>query len=314
MKPRFSFGDAIGAPFVLIRQRPLTVFAWGVLMIGMVGLLYSVLLPPLLSLPLDAGGEAAFEAYGVEMIQLQAASNAMTLLMYGLLLVVFNAAGRATLAPGRRDPFLFMRLGMDEVRVAVVVVGTFLGWYVALLILVLLGVALGFAVWSLGQATAIAILIGYGVVALIASIFGWVRLSLMGSATLILGRFAFGEGWAIGRGQVLKLVGLHLVIWVIYMLIYVVVFALVGAILVGGFMALGLTWPDTIETPRDLPPLVGAMTVPLAAVIPVLALAYGMFIALMAAPTIRAARQLLDGVPVASAPTDTSPSDTLQTT
>ena len=313
MKPRFSFGDAIGAPVVLIRQRPLAVFVWGSLMIAMAAAIYSLILPAFLSLPLEAGAQEAWNAYTVEMLQLQALSNGLSLLMYLVLLVIFNAAGRAALSPGVRDRFLFMRLGMDEVRVAVVVVGTFLGWYIALLVLILLGVGIGFAVWSLGEATAVAIIIGYVVLVLIATLVGWTRISLMGPVTLILRRFAFAEGWAITRGQVLKLIAMHLVVWVLYMLTYLVVIVGAGAILVGGFLGQGLVWPDTIETPRDLLPLVRAMAVPLLATLPVLAFAYGVFIALMAAPAIRAARQLLDGVPAATKPTDVPAPDTLQT-
>jgi Na+-driven multidrug efflux pump len=149
MKPRFSFGDAIGAPFVLIRQRPLAVFVWGSLMIAMAAAIYSLILPAFLSLPLEAGAQEAWNAYTVEMLQLQALSNGLSLLMYLMLLVIFNAAGRAALSPGVRDRFLFMRLGMDEVRVAVVVVGTFLGWYIALLVLILLGVGIGFGATSI---------------------------------------------------------------------------------------------------------------------------------------------------------------------
>jgi hypothetical protein len=312
-KPGFSFGDAIGAPFVLIRRRPLAVFVWGSLMIAMMAAIYSLILPAFLSLPLEAGAEKAWNAYTVEMLQLQALSNGLSLLMYLVLLVIFNAAGRAMLSPGVRDPFLFMRLGMDEVRVAVVVVGTFLGWYIALLVLILLGVAIGFAVWSLGEATAIAIIIGYSVLALIATLVGWARISLMGPATLILRRFAFAEGWVIGRGQVLKLIAMHLVVWLLYMLTYLVVIVVVGAILIGGFLGQGLIWPDAIATPRDLLPIVRSMAVPLLATLPVLAFAYGVFIALMAAPSIRAARQLLDGVPAAPVPTDVPAPDTLQT-
>ena len=313
MKPRFSFGEAIGAPFILIRQRPFSVFVWGLLMIAMIVAIYSVVLPAFLSLPLSAGGEAAWNAYSVEMLQLQAVSNGLSVLMYLVLLVVFNAAGRATLAPGVRDRFLFMRLGMDEVRVAVVVVATFLGWYVAVLVLVLLGVAIGFATWPLGEATVIAVLIGYGVLVLVATIVGWTRISLMGPATLILHRFALTEGWAIGRGQVLKLVGMHLVVWVLYVLTYLVVGVAIGAILIGGFVGQGLVWPEAVETPQDLLPIARAMAVPLVATVPVLAFAYGAFIALMAAPSVRAARQLLDGGPSEPRPTAASSPDTLQT-
>ncbi len=299
MKPGFSLSDAIAAPFVLIRQRPFSLFAWGLTMAALAIAYYSQLLPIFLNLPLQDGAETAMETFQAESMRLQAASNGFMALMYLVLLVIFNAAGRATLSPGVRDRFLFMRLGMDEVRVAVVLVGAFIGWYIAILVLTLIGVAIGFAAWSFGEAAAVGAVIVYALLVLIVSIAGWARISLMGPATLILRRFAFAEGWTIGRGQVLKLIGMHLIIWVIYVLAYLVLFAVVGAILVGSFLALGLTLPEVIEGPRDLAPLVEPMTGPLLALIPVISLAYGGFIALMAAPAIRAARQLLDGLPLA---------------
>jgi hypothetical protein len=296
VKPGFSLSDAIAAPFVLIRQRPFSLFAWGLTMAALAIAYYSQLLPIFLNLPLQDGAETAMETFQAESMRLQAASNGFMALMYLVLLVIFNAAGRATLSPGVRDRFLFMRLGMDEVRVAVVLVGAFIGWYIAILVLTLIGVAIGFAAWSFGEAAAVGAVIVYALLVLIVSIAGWARISLMGPATLILRRFAFAEGWTIGRGQVLKLIGMHLIIWVIYVLAYLVLFAVVGAILVGSFLALGLTLPEVIEGPRDLAPLVEPMTGPLLALI---SLAYGGFIALMAAPAIRAARQLLDGLPLA---------------
>lgn len=299
MKLGFSLSDAIAAPFVLIRQRPFSLFAWGLTMAALAIAYYSQLLPIFLNLPLQDGAETAMETFQAESMRLQAASNGFMALMYLVLLVIFNAAGRATLSPGVRDRFLFMRLGMDEVRVAVVLVGAFIGWYIAILVLTLIGVAIGFAAWSFGEAAAVGAVIVYALLVLIVSIAGWARVSLMGPATLILRRFAFAEGWTIGRGQVLKLIGMHLIIWVIYVLAYLVLFAVVGAILVGSFLALGLTLPEVVEGPRDLAPLVEPMTGPLLALIPVISLAYGGFIALMAAPAIRAARQLLDGLPLA---------------
>lgn len=202
MKPRFSLRDAIAAPFILIRQRPFSVLIWGLLMIGVGAAIYSLFVPILFALPFDQDPEALQAAYLTEMIQIQAASNGLSVLMYVIMLVVFNAAGRAVLAPGSADRFLFMRLGMDEVRVAVVVVACFLGWYVGVLVLVLLGVALGFGLWAVSETAGIVGLIVYGVLVIFVVVAAWVRLSLMGPATLILGRFAFEEGWVLSRGQV----------------------------------------------------------------------------------------------------------------
>jgi len=313
MKPSFDIGDALAAPFNLIGRRPLTVFAWGLMMFAVVAALYSLLIPIFLRLPWSEG-EAAMEAYTSEIMQIQLVSNGINLVMYLVMLLAMNAAGRAILAPGRKDPFLFLRLGMDEVRVAVVIVATFIGWYVALVVLILMGVALGFALWPTGEATAIVTLLIYALVVFILAIAGWVRVSLMAPATLILGRFAFAEGWAIARGQVLKLIGMNVLIWVIYFVSYLVFVLLIAAILIGSYFGQGLSWPETVTSSADLLPLVRPMTLPLLATLPIFAFSFGAYIVLIAAPSIVAARQLLDGVPspATTVPAAVMPPDALE--
>jgi hypothetical protein len=124
MKPRFSFNDAVSAPFVLLRRRPLYLVVWGLMMMALVAAMYSLVLPMVANLPFEAGREAAVDAYLADAIKLQAATNGLTVIMYGVMLLTWTAAGRATLAPDTGDRFLFLRVGMDEVRVAVVIVGS----------------------------------------------------------------------------------------------------------------------------------------------------------------------------------------------
>ncbi len=312
MKPSFSFGDVLNAPFLLIRRRPLTIFVWGLAMVAMSAAIYAVLLPVFATMPVGdempvTGADAA------AMMSLSLASNGLTILMYLLMLVVFNAAGRATLSPATRDRFLFMRLGMDEVRVAVTLIGVFFGWYVAFVLLVLIGAALVLAFWQVSEFVAVVTGLIYGLGVVVLSLFGWARVSLIAPATLVLGRFAFVEGWAIARGQVFRLVGLNLVIWVIYMLGYILLALVVAAILLGGFLAQGLVWPQDIERLADLMPIVRSMTAPLLITVPIFAFAYGAYIALVAAPFVRAARQLLDGAPVERPEAGRGVGDRLQT-
>ena len=139
MTPGFSFNDAVGAPFLLLRRRPLYLFVWGLMMMALVAAMYSLLIPLMASMVGSASGEEAFDTYLMESIRLQAAINGMNIVMYLVMLLTWTAAARATLSPGRGDRFLFLRLGMDEVRVAVTVVAVFIGWYIALLVLILLG-------------------------------------------------------------------------------------------------------------------------------------------------------------------------------
>ena len=314
MKPSFSFNDALSAPFAMLKRRPLYLFVWGLMMVALMAVMYAIMIPAFAALRFDQAGEPAFmDQYIVEMSRFSAAINGMNVLMYLGMLVLWTAAGRSTLSPGRGDRFLFLRLGMDEVRVAVTFVAVFVGWYIALIVLALIGVALALALWPSGEATAVGVVMVYGLIVFLGSIWALVRVSLIAPATLILKRFAFSEGWALARGQVWKLIGLNLVVWLIYMVGLILLYAVVGGILAAGFFGQGLAWPSEVETVADLEPLFRSMIAPLAITALPVALGYGWIMALYAAPQIIAARQLLDGNP-APAPIveDAPPADTLQ--
>jgi len=315
MKPSFSLNDALAAPFVLLRRRPLYLFVWGLMMMALVAAIYSLMIPLFASVIGSASREDAVDAYMVESLRLQAGMQGMNLLMYLVMLVTWTAAGRATLSPHRGDRFLFLRLGMDEVRVAVTFVGVFIGWYIALIVLVMLGVGIGAALWSSGRATAIGVVIAYGLGVLALSIWGWLRVSLIAPASLILKRFAFAEGWALARGHMWKLLGLNILVWLIYMVGLILMYALAGAILVGSFFGQGLEWPANIDSYADIQPLVHAMIVPALVTLVPFSIVFGWVMALYAAPSVLAARQLLDGVPAAAVEPiveDAPPADTLQ--
>ena len=313
MKPGFSFNDAVGAPFALLRRRPLSLFVWGLIMAALVAAFYGLMIPALGSMIGAPDRDAAFDTYLTESIRLQATVNGMNIVMYLVMLLTWTAAARATLSPDRGDPFLFLRLGMDEVRVAVTLIAVFFIWYIVLIVMVLIGVGIGLALWSQGHATDIGVLIAYGLLVFALSVWGWLRVSLIAPASLILKRFAFTEGWMIARGQMRKLLGLNLVIWIIYMISTILIYAAVGAILAAGFFGQGLVWPHDIDSVADLEPLLRPMLLPaLGTVIP-MSLGFGWVMALYAAPGVVAARQLLDGIP-APAPIveDAPPVDTLQ--
>lgn len=313
MKPRFSFTDALGAPFVLLRRRPLYLFAWGLMMMALLAVMYSVLIPTMASVIAAGGRQEAFDTYLAESIRMQMALNGLNLVMYLIMLITWTAAGRAILTPSRGDRFLYLRFGMDEVRVALAVIATFVGWYLGLIVLVLIGFGIGAALWSQGEATAIPVLIVYGLMVFALSIWGWLRVSLIAPASLVLKRFAFVEGWAIARGQMWKLFGLNVAIWFIYMISLIIAYAAAGGILVGAFFGQGLVWPEAIESVVDLEPLIQPMILPALATMIPLSFVFGWVMCLYAAPGVVVARQLLDGAPLPAANAqDAPPVDTLQ--
>lgn len=312
MKASFSFNAALSAPFAMARKRPLHLFVWGLMMAVIVAALYAIMVPMFAAIPFEAADDAAAaNEYMLTMSRFSAGINGVTVLMYAIQLVVWTAAGRSALSPGRGDRFLFLRVGMDELRVAVAIVAVFFGWYIAFLILVLLGVGIGLAMWSVSEAATAIVLILYGLVVVAASIWALARVSLIAPASLVLQRFAFAEGWAAARGQVWKLIGLYLAVWVIGMVSMILMYAAVLAILAAGFFGQGLTWPTGVERVTDLEPVFRPMLAPILLTGIPLALGFGWMMALYAAPSVIAARQLLDGAPVAKSE-DATPADTLQ--
>lgn len=187
---------------------------------------------------------------------------------------------------------------MDELRVAVVYVACFIGWYVVVLVTVLIGVALGFAIWSSSHAAAIITMGLYGLGVLVGATWLFLRLTLIAPVSLIVKDFAIAQGWSLSKGQVWKLLGLNLLTWLISIVVGLGLYLVIGAILVAGVFGLGLSWPQAVETPADLIPLARRLLVPGAVVLIPLALYQGWVLALNAAPAIVAARQLLDGVAV----------------
>jgi hypothetical protein len=315
MKPSFSFNDALSAPFVMLRRRPLYLFVWGLMMTALVAAMYALMIPILAALPFDqADNAAAMDQYMMEVSGFSAIANVMSLLVYLAMLLVWTAAGRAALSPVRGDRFLFLRIGMDEFRVAVVIIAVFFGWYIAFLLLVLIGVGVAVALWAANEALAVTVTLVYGLAVAVASIWALVRVSLIAPASLILRSFAFAEGWSIARGQIWKLIGLNLLVWLIYMISLILLYAAVAAILIGAFLGQGLTWPAEIDTLADLEPVFRPMIAPLALTAIPFALGFGWVMALYAAPGVVAARQLLDGVPTpAPIVEDAPPIDRLQT-
>ena len=314
MKPSFSFNDALSAPFVMLKRRPLYLFVWGLMMTALMAAMYALMIPVFAAIPFDQADNAAImDQYMMEMSRFSAAINGMNVLVYLAMLLIWTAAGRAALSPVRGDRFLFLRFGMDELRVAVAIIAVFVGWYIAFLVLVLIGVGLAIALWAANEALAVTVMLVYGLAVAIASIWALVRVSLIAPASLILKSFAFAEGWAIARGQVWKLIGLNLLVWLIYMISAILLYAVVGAILVGAFFGQGLSWPADVQSTADLEPVFRPMILPLVLTAIPFALGFGWIMALYAAPNIIAARQLLDGVP-APAPIvqDAPPTDTLQ--
>jgi len=301
MTEGFSIGEAMAASVRVIRCHPVSVFLWGfVIMAFSVGAL-ALMFGTMADLPLAEGAEPPPEMFG-QMMALQGVSMLLNVGQLVLAVVIWAATMRATLTVGRPDRYFFMRLGMDELRLAVVGLALFFGAYIAVVILVLLGFAVGFTLWQINEAAAVIA----GFVLTLALIVGvavaMARLSLIAPATLILRRFAFVEGWNLGKRRTLPLLGLLICTWLVYMVIYsVIAFIVIMGLFFSGVFA-GFGQGPVPETFGEMFPAPGALWGVVALLLIPGSFIYGAVMTLLSAPFASACRQLLDGAPQDAAP------------
>jgi len=291
---RFSIGTALGDAFGLIGRRPLSVFVWGLLVLLPSAATVLVMLPMLGELV--AAGESGAEPHFGQMLQFQGVNGLANIVQLLIMAVVYTAVMRAIVRP-RETGFFSLRIGMDELRVAVVGIAVGIGAYAAVIVLLMLGAAIGYAVWQLdspGNWMAIAAL----VLVLILGI--WLmmaRISLIAPASVLFRDFAFVQGWRLGRGQTWHLFGMMLVLAVIIIIVEMIV-------VIAGMAAFGLsaafTDPKNIEAwldPTnwgDPTPWLMANWAWCAVGGVVLSFIYGMIMTLGIAPFASACRQLAE--------------------
>lgn len=294
----FSIRQALASGLRLPFRRPRMVLLWGVLLnlLNLVALLLMLPLLSGLSIP-ETFDEQTADSFQSSLIRIQLLANSVNLMGAAVGLLVWVAAMRATLSMGRSDRWAFLRIGMDELRVAVVMVAIMMGFYCALFVMALIGIALGFAIHGLGQTALIAGLAAFSLVLMVLFLLVWSRLCILAPLSVIEGIFAFVEGWHLGRGQTWRLAVLNLLVWLIHGLVFLLVGLVVAALLVGGFFASGVSWPSNPLVFGDIiaafRPMSGWMVLSLLPLV----LFTGWSIAFVAGALTSAARQLADGPP-----------------
>lgn len=291
---RFSIGTALGDAFGLVGRRPLSVFVWGLLILLPTAAICLVMMPMMGEV--IASAEAGAEPELGPILQFQGVNGLLNILQLLIIAVVYTAIMRAVVRP-RETAFFSLRIGMDELRVAVVGIAATVGIYVAMVVLVLLGAAAGYAIWQLdapGNWVAISVL----VLVLILGI--WLmmaRISLIAPASVLFRDFAFVQGWQLGRGQTWSLFGMMLVLLVIILTIEL----LIGVALIAA-LGLGAAFADLQNVEAwgnpgnwgDPLPWMMANWAWCALGGVVLSFVYGFFVTLGIAPFASACRQLAD--------------------
>lgn len=301
---RFSIGTSIGDGFGLIARRPFAVFVWGLLMLAPAFAALSVMFPAMgelfANLPDPDSGAAANAALPdgmmARMMQFQMASLLANLGQYVVMAVIYTAIFRAVLRPAERS-FFSLRVGMDEMRVAVAGLAIGIGIYVVMIFGVLLCVALGFGLWPQGEAVALSTCGIVGLAMVIALLWGLARVSLIAPASVLYRDFAFSQGWKLAAGKGWPLLGMLLLIYLMIVVIYIVVVIIVSIAAGGVIAATGSAWESTGHDGNPFEGMSAWMTVNWPWLVVgglVLSWVYGAFLTVMIAPFASACRQLAE--------------------
>jgi hypothetical protein len=296
---RFSIGAAISEAFGLMRRRPLATFVWGLLMVapsvGSMALILPILGEMITAIASEgADPDQVQNAMMGDMMQMQGVSALLNLVQVVVTVIVYTAVMRAVVRP-RETSFFSLRLGMDELRVAVVGLALVVGFYMLVAIFILLGVGIGFASWGLGEPYNWLIIVSLGVGLFVAIWLGAARVSLMVPASVLHRTFAFEEGWKLGRGRTGALFGMMLLIILIMLVVQVIAVGIGSAV----FMAAagGMDWSRIQAAIEESP--IAALTALFNANWPWVTLAglavsvlYGVLVTLGIAPFASACRQL----------------------
>ena len=298
MTTAFSISEALASGFRLARRRPLQVWAWGVVSVAPSLLIGALMLRLFGSIALtDMASEEPSAAFVGQMLQFQVWSGLANILQALIWVVVTAAIFRAVLFPERQAPFAGMKLGMDEVRVAVVALAMIVGFYAAAIVIGLVAFAIGVALWFVSEMAAVALGL---LTALAAGLAVWcviLRACLIMPASVALNDFAFVSGWKLSRGQVLRLLGLSLAIIAVVLAIELALLAVIAVVL---FLAAGVNvFSLAAMLDQGAPPTVDwGVLIPwtLAAFVP-LSWLQGFLTTVMMAPYAEACRSLLAQAP-----------------
>lgn len=301
MVETFSIAEALRAPLRVIRRHPLAIFIWGLLIVGFVMAMMVLVFGALADIPLSPDAEPSPQVMG-RVVAMQGVSMLLNVGQVVLGVMIWAATMRATFRIGRPERYFFLRAGMDEVRLAVVGLALFAGAYVAVMAFVIVAAIVSALIWQASPTAALAVG-GVLFVVMIAGVaLAMARVSMIAPATVLLQRFAFREGWDLGKGRLMRLFGLLACTWLIYMLVYfVLAFVVIAALFFGGAFAV-LADAQDAATLGELFPSPAVLWGVAAFVLLPGSFIYGAVITLLSAPFAAACRELLDGAPRDAAP------------
>ena len=300
MKPQFSISEALQTPFSLLRHQTLALFGWGAIRMVLTIAFVSILLPMFAMLPLGDAEPDPDKLLQV-MAPIQGVGSLLNLISIVLSVIIWTAAMRAAMAPkGTKDRFLFLRVGMDELYVAVVMVVLVIGLYIGAFVLMLVGALLAVVLWQMNELAAVLVTIAYGLAAFAATLWGAGRVMLLAPASLALHTVAFEQGWKLGKGQGWRLAATGFLAWLILMVVSVVIGAIVLTIFVIAALALHVSFPspDAIHSFADLTEFGRPFLIPALVLALPLALFDGFTHAMFGGPVASACKQLMSAAEI----------------
>jgi hypothetical protein len=215
----------IGGGFKLIRERPGSVAIWAVIHAALAAVTAAVVLPQLVATGmLDPEGfnpETLSEGGFANLGAVMGTSFLFSIVQWFVSAVLLCAAFRAVLRPGEGGP-ASLAIGMDEVRVAVMVLivafGSAFALVVGFLLIMLVTMVIGFI---LRDVPAVAVLVGVALMLAMccAVVLALVRLSLIYPLTFVRRELAIDESWSLTRGHFWNLFAAYLIIFLISMVL-----------------------------------------------------------------------------------------------
>lgn len=219
---KFSITEAVAEPFRQAGRRPATTVVWGLVMLAPTVLVLAAILPLVSELlasgALDQGPGAEVSPFDDDfaaMMQFQIWSQLANIAQLFTVLLVTTAIIRAVFANRRSDRFAFLRIGMQELYVAVVGITIGIGMVLLIIVGALLAVAAGLAMSGAPDPWRTLIYAGMAVVLAVGCLALWGRLALLAPASLRYDTFAFVEGWKLGKGQTLRLLAVMILLFLI---------------------------------------------------------------------------------------------------
>lgn len=227
-----DIGRVIGGGFRLLRERPADVTIWGLLyMLAVIGMTF--LMRPLMNSQMHAIGgdpQAALGNFGAIMGWF----FLFGLLFFVLYVILIAASQRAVLQPERRG-FFYLRLGMDELRLLALTAIFLIGFYIALIVvMVVLSLLIGLLAAATGSFGLAAGLMMVEFLAMLGiALWFCTRFALAFPLTLLRQKIVIGEAWRISRGRFWPLFTAFLVVF----LIMIGLFMILSVVTNGGYFA-----------------------------------------------------------------------------